>query len=94
MSDYIEFQSDDEIEEELKAFGFSTRDRKKQLKPLLYKGILTEEETVCRLVGKKITGDYTTFVISFGNQIQYINPAYLKEMQKTGFVRNYDGGKE
>lgn len=83
----------DNVEQELKIFGFTTRDRKRNLKPLYYKGIYCNgKATECQLIGKIKTNDYITFVIKVGENYYNISPAYLKEMQYSNFTQNSEKG--
>ena len=83
----------DKVEHELKKFGFTTRDRKRNLKPLYYKGIYSNGKTTeCQLIGKIKTNDYTTFVIKVDENYYNISPSYLKEMQYSNFTQNSEKG--
>lgn len=79
----------DEAEQVLKQYGFTTRDRQKNLKPLYYKGIHSKNQALeCKLVGTIKTNNYETFVIQVEKNLYNISPAYLKEMQSSNFTQN------
>jgi hypothetical protein len=76
---FIHFANNDERKEKRRNWKLPIR------KALMYKGIYSEKEIPCELVG--YNEDETTIVISMKGNLHCISPGYLANMQKLDFDR-------
>ena len=91
----IEFKNIEDKMKKLKEWEIISP-KAKEIKEIKYKGIYTNAECICEVVGYilKFTNDkcidmsYETTVIKIEDKFHKISPAHLKEMQLKGFKNN------